>query len=515
MAKPINTIKILKSNYDLVLGFLFFIAYRYFFTWLLWYGRGVPPVSDNAYFYLSSAHNFFHLQNFEQFRLALFSSLLRSLSIFTSGNLESAFKLNFYIGPIIMFAALAFFLSKLETSKNIRLLILIILSLYSGSGAYHGFYWVVPSFYQLALFFVILGFLVSRQRINPIMIFVTSLLFIFVHPTSVFVSPIFVVYFAALFILKKADNNLKNNFKNLIVSLFASFIAYFAIGRFFPAAGSPESFQTSFGLIRSFFSGQLNSISWPIIWQEYFSIFFFSPVSAIAYVLMFCFVAVAKQTKIIILFFSAALLVLAGAFIPYGARTLEFLWPLTFILIGYAFVGLFRFLEKLSSFAKYLTVVPLIFLIFLATIFNLISIKTLNATKDYSWDRSCPSKLIGNKTFFTNLESLYAFNLYGLSQGDEVFLSDDRLPELFKDGTFFVQTIDTPKFTSTLSTLEESLAQKITRRQEPIKVEFPTNSWTQKPVDSQLLNSKLNTNNLVVEKAYDCGKYIVYTIQKI
>lgn len=505
-------IKILRPNYDYVFGFLIFISYRYFFTWLLWHGRGVPPVSDNAYFYLSSANNIFNLQNFEQFRLVIFSAFLSTLGLFTGGNLETAFKINFFVGPIIMFFALAFFLKKLEANKNIRLLLFLIMALYSGSGAYHGFYWVVPSFYQLALFFVILGFLVSKTKVNTLVICVSSFLFIFIHPTSIFVSGIFFAYFFMKLILRRVNNVLKNNFKWIAISLAGSFALYYLIGRAFPSAGSPESFQVGAQLLRSFFTGQAKPISLPVIWREYFAIFFVNPLSTVAYFVMFYLVFYARQTKILILFVSAALLVAAGAYIPYGSRTLGYLWPLTFICITYSLVGVFNLLKKFDI-LKYLTVLPLILLITIATIFNLISTITLNFTKDYSWDRSCPGKLTGNKTFFTSLESLYAFNLYGLSQSDAVFLSEDRLPQVLKNGTFFVQTIDTPKFTSTLSTLWESFAQKITRRKEPVKVQFPQNSWTLKPASS--LGAKLNQNGLVASQIYDCGKFVVYRVNKI
>lgn len=507
-------VKFVKFNYDYVLGFIVFISYRYFFTWLLWHGRGVPPISDNAYFYLSSAHNLFNLQNFEQFRLVVFSVFLNVLGLITKGNLESAFKLNFYIGPIIMFFALAFFLKKLEASKNIRLLLLIIMSLYSGSGAYHGFYWVVPSFYQTALFFVILGFLVSKTKVNFWRVLIASFLFIFIHPTSIFVSAVFFAYFFIASILYRTDDVLKSNFKRLIFSLLGIYAIYYLVGRIFPSAGSPESFQTNSSLVKDFLTGRLAPISLPVIWQEYFAIFFFNPLSILAYFLMFCSVASVRQAKMLTLFISSALLVVAGAFIPYGARTLEFLWPLTFIVVGYALVGLFRFMGKLTSFIKYLTIAPLVSLIVFATIFNSISIETLNAAKDYSWDRSCPAKLNNSKTFFTNPEALYAFNVYGLNQNSGIFLTEDKLP-LLKEGTYLVQPIDTPQPKVKLSGLEEFLVKKITRRKEPVKVQFPQNSWTQNPTSNQLLYAKLAKNNLVTNLAYDCQKFIIYKIKSI
>lgn len=506
-----NLVNFIKSKYDYVFGFIFFISYRYFFAWLLWRGRGVPPVSDNAYFYLSSANNLFHLQNFEEFRLVIFSGFLNVLSIVTGRNLESAFQLNFYVGPIVMFFALAFFLKKLEADKKIRLLLFVVMALYSGSGAYHGFYWVVPSFYQLALFFVILGFLVSKTKVKTWQIFTSAFLFIFIHPTSIFVSGIFFAYFFIELISKKISSALKNNFSWLALSIIGSFLIYYLIGRTFPSAGSPESFQTNVGLLKSFFSGQAKLISLPVIWQEYFGIFFFNPVSVFAYFVMLYLVFYSRQIKILVIFTSAALLVIAGAFIPYGARTLEFLWPLTFVLIGYSLVGLYKILKKLKI-AKYLVIIALFLVITLATIFNLISIKTLNSAKNYYWDRSCPGRLENNKTLFTNLESLYAFNLYGLSQGKGILLTEDHL---LQEGLYIVQTIDSPKQIIKLSKMENLLAQKITRRKEQVHVEYPVNFWTQKTTSGELLNNTLAQKGLAANRLYDCQKFIVYKIDKI
>lgn len=514
-----NLFRLIKRNYELILGFLFFISYRYFFTWLLWLDRGVPPISDNAYFYLSNANNLNDIQNFEQFRLIIFSVFLNFISLFTRGDVEAAFKLNFYIGPILMFAAIAFFLKKLEANKNIRLLLFIIISLFSGSGAYHGFYWVVPSFYQLALFFVIAGFLVSNERnfsinkkVNNILLSATTFLFIFIHPTSVFISLTFYGYFLALFLAKKSSPQLLNNIKILTLALCMSFAGYFLIGRLFPSSSSPQSFETIIKLIKSFITGNSSLVSLPIIWQEYFAIFFLSPLTTAAYFIMFCFAIRAKQVKLVALFLGALLLVGAGMFIPYGARTLQFLWPLTFLLIGYALVGLFHFLSEYSQKLSYVAVVPLALLFIASTLLNLVSINTLNQTKDYEWDRSCPSKITG-ETIFTNLEALYAFNLHGMPRESQILLLDDSIPQSLGYANYIVSVADSPKMVNRRTNLGETLANKITRRQQPKNVIFPQNSWTQQLASTQTIN-ELERYGFTSLKEHDCGKFIVYKINK-
>lgn len=505
--------KVIQNNYDLTLGFLFFVSYRYYFTWLLWTDRGIPPISDNAYFYLSSAHDFANIQNFEQFRLIIFSAFLNFLSLFTLSDIEAAFKLNFYIGPILMFTALAFFLKKLEANRNVRLLLFIIISLFSGSGAYHGFYWVVPSFYQLALFFVIAGFLVSNKKVNPKILFAVTWLFIFIHPTSIFVSFIFYVYALVLFLIKKPTPSLLSNIKILVISMIVSFTMYFSFGLLFPSANSPQSFATTIGLIKSLIKGNANLISLPIIWQEYFAIFFFNPFSVVAYFLVFYFTASVKQVKLIALFLGALALVAVGAFIPYGARTLQFLWPLTFLTVGYGLVGLFYFLAKFSQKLSYIVAIPLLIFTAVVTLLNLVSVNTLNQTKDYTWDRSCPSKLTGN-TIFNNLEALYAFNLHGLPRENQVLLLDNKNSYSLDSVEYIVSVKDTPKIVNRRTNVGQSLANKITRRQQSKNITFPINSWTQQLASTLSINEELEKKGITPEQEYDCGKFVVYRIKK-
>lgn len=507
-------LKKLSENLDFVLGLVIFITYKFFFTWLLWQGRGVPPEPDDSYFYLASASHLMSPQTFEEFRLLPFSIWLNILTFFTGGNLESAYRLNFYIGPIIMFLALFYFLSKLEVSRIIRLFLIVILTLYSGSGAYHGFYWVVPSFYQLAVFFTLAGFLVQKKVIPFWKILFGSIAFIFIHPTSILISTVFFVYLALLFFIKR-DTAIIKNAAQLAISISVAFATYYLLGTALPPSGSPQSFQSNFSLIAEFLQGKLEPVSLQVIISEYFAILFFHPLSTIAYLCVLFLVYLSKQFKLLMLYFSTMVLVIVSSFIPYGSRTLAFLWPLTFIIIGYAIVELYRLMSKFTPKIKSLTVVPVMLLIISATTANLISIKSINATKNYFWDRTCVQKVAGQKVGFYSHEASHAFILHGLKAQNSVFLTSDHLSDVAYNGAFIVKANQQTEPEEKLSAFEQFLARNITRRTSNQEVKFPQNAWTQSLINQETLGIKLQEQNLKLSHAYDCGDFQIQEVTKL
>lgn len=505
-------------NYDLVIGLLFFLGYRLFFTWLLWHGRTVPPEPDDSYFYLASAKHFLNANTFEEFRLLPFSLWLNFLSMFTHSNLETAYKLNFYAGPIIMFAAIYYFTRILENNRLVRLLLLMVIALYSGSGDYHGFYWVVESFYQLALFMIIFAFLINQGKTSLYKIFPICFLFIFIHPTSAFLSTIFILYpFVLLLFSKKEALKALSNLLSVFTSLIISIALYVVVGRIFPSANSNESFQTQLGLIKDFFSGKLNFVSFPIIWREYFAIFFNNFLTTITFFVMFIFVFYLKNYKLLAIYFSILIIVFLSSFVPYGSRTLGFLWPITFFIIGYFLVGIWRVLSSITPKFKlaYLTIIPFVGLFSLATIFNMISITSVNATKNYSWDRACALRSSNENTYFTSKESMNAFLLYQDSESNSRFLSQDEINNFLNENNLLVTTKNENLQPPALSGVEQNLASNITRKGKIINIHYPQNAWITPSVDPDTLQKSLNTSNLTIAWYQDCGHFQVSKVKRL
>jgi hypothetical protein len=510
----VNIPKLIKKHYDFALGFIIFILYRYYFNFLLFKGRGVPPEPDDSYFYLASAANALNPQTFEDFRLLPFSIWLRVISFFTGGNLEAAYQVNFYIGPVLMFVSIAYFLHKIEPSKKIRLLLFAILTLYSGSGSYHGFYWVVPSFYQLALFFVLIPHLFTEEPIKLERIFPLSLAFIFIHPTSILISLSFLLYpLFYILIKKKFELQLLKNSFIIILSISISYLLYFLIGSNFPHEQSPESFQGNLKLISGFLSGNLRPDSFPVIWSEYFSIFLFHPVSILAFLLVFYFVWKSKQFKILAIFFSTLSMVLLSSFIPYGWRTLGFLWPLTFLLIGYALAALTKNFSNRKNFKVSSITLAFVFLLSITTLFNHLSISSINLRKNYFWDRNCVLLLKEQEVYFPNLESSFAFTAWGLDRNDARLLNDQNKQQLYESGGYVVSVRQEPLKFQRLSKPQEFLSSLITRNKENKIEPKLDNLWHKKLYHIQEL--QLEDNGLKTISQKDCGHFSVSKLEKI
>lgn len=409
-----------------------------------------------------------------------------------------------------MFAAIYYFVHELENSRIIRLLLLVIVGLYSGSGDYHGFYWVVESFYQLAVFFIIFGILIRDQKIKVRWLLPICFLFIFIHPTSAFLSAIFILYPIFLFLLAKTDSTraFKNSFL-LIISLGIPFLVYLILSKAYPSANSPQSIDIQTRLIREFFLGRLSPISFSVIWQNYFAIFFINIGTIVIYFAMFALAYYQRKFKLLAIFFSISVVVLLSSFIPYGSRTLNFLWPTTFFLIAYFLVGIWRVLEKTNSRLKlrYLTMLPVAALFFIVTIFNIISVSAENGAKNYNWYRPCISQAQNFNLYFTSHESMNAFSLYQDSEKNLHFLSIEALNSLSNSENLLIETKNENLKPQPLNGIEEYLTSRITRRSALGNVQYPQNAWTTPAADLESIKEFLDKKNLELESYLDCGHF--------
>lgn len=499
-----------KQNKYIVLAIIFFLTYRTFFTWLLFHGRSVPPEPDDSYFYLSAAKNFPQISNFEDFRLFYFSAWIRLLALFIGNNLELAYKLNFYIGPLIMIYPLYFFISKLSQKKLEVAFLVFIITLFSGSGQYHGFYWVVPSFYHLALYFIILGLLISDKKENPLKLFLVTAIFIFSHPTSFFASMIFYFYIFLIFFFDK--KLFKISLQKIIIVFISTIFAYsifFLIGRSLQTGNSPESFDNIMLYAKSFFHN--GPITFSIIWKEYLSIFTLN----IAIFLISMAVLATNflhHRKAFYLFVASSALVVIASFIPYGARTLAYLWPLTFLLISFFFIDIYKYLRTTSY--KWLILLPLIIFFILTTSFNLIYVKSVNASKDYAWDRFCPKHTNDSKVFFTVTEGLNAFSTYSDSSSKYYPLSIESLTRSLDDKSLIVLTGDLKVHNDNLSSIENYLAENVSRRENLVFESTTSLDISAKTIEEENLETALNKLGFAYHSYQDCGFYKVYSVAK-
>ena len=168
---PTSVTSFFIRNKWLLLAAFFFIGWKIFLVHLLWDQRQIPPVPDDSSVYISHIDATLNCSNFlscpeRAISLKTYAGvdhLTYRLFFGTIGkalNLDAVttYQLSFYIGVFILLIARILFLLRLtEGDKKLTAFLVIILSLYNGSGSYHGFFWIVPSFFAVIFFALVLS----------------------------------------------------------------------------------------------------------------------------------------------------------------------------------------------------------------------------------------------------------------------------------------------------------------------------------------------------------------------
>jgi len=113
------------------------------------------------------------------------SLTLGKLAALTDTSAQEMFHYNFYIGILLISLVLLILFKNINNDPFFVATGFVLLMFYSGNGNYHGFFWVVPSFYSLLFLFVniIIFFYTKNWKIiAPLSIF----LLLFSHPLSLY-----------------------------------------------------------------------------------------------------------------------------------------------------------------------------------------------------------------------------------------------------------------------------------------------------------------------------------------
>lgn len=105
---------------------------------------------------------------------------------------ETMFYCNFYIGLFFMGIVLFMLFRKIDSSPLFIILSLVFFAFYEGKGSYHGFSWVVPSFYAILLFLLsaIALFYSKRPYLYGIPLI---LLLLLTHSTGIYLAAVLIV----------------------------------------------------------------------------------------------------------------------------------------------------------------------------------------------------------------------------------------------------------------------------------------------------------------------------------
>jgi hypothetical protein len=370
-----------KQNKWIIVVSIFFIIWKFFLIGTLWNNRHIPPSPDDSYVYIQHIDsvlqcksfifckdnpvNFDTYTGFDHLTYRLFFGTIGKL---LELNAIETYHLGFYIGTILLLGSLLFFLKRLcNNNKNFIAFSLFILALYNGSGAYHGFFWVVPSFFSLAFFFFILGILFDHTLKQWLIILgVISPFYIFNHVLSLYFLCILFLFFVLFSLLtKNIDRQL---LKKIIFFCTISIIVYAPVAIYYShtSYGNPyspefitksivenksttETTNTSETILNkknttessNFLSStqekkNIMFLGWKKIEENYFKLIFLNwlgyPLLFFCLVILFYF----KQFKLLSLYIAGILFVAISSLNINGERALIYLWPVTFLLYGQA-----------------------------------------------------------------------------------------------------------------------------------------------------------------------------------
>lgn len=371
--------KTIFDNKWILVALLFFVFWKFFLIHTLWDDRLIPPVPDDSYIYilhidsslrcdtmLSCPERAYSLDTYAGVDHLTYRVFLGSIGKILHLNALDTYHFGFYIGTILLAITLLFFLTFLHrNNKPLIAFSLGILALYNGSGSYHGFYWVVPSFFALMFFFIILTItLGDTYKHWKWFLLVLIPLAIYTHILGLYflmILPIFWLYYSYF----------TKNFQKTILQKIL-FITIIALASYIPTAlyfshtsyGNPygpeaiiknitdenPSMQTtdttnaspgSFNIEQfgDFFPG-LQKIQ-----ENYFLWIFPNFLGYIIGITCIGILLYQRKYKVLCLYLAGLSFSLASTLNINGERSLLFLWPMTFLLYGQASWEAFRIIH--------------------------------------------------------------------------------------------------------------------------------------------------------------------------
>lgn len=460
LAERIRTFS--KDNIWIIAAVLFFVAWKFFLIGTLWEERLTPPIPSDSSVYLlhidatlncsnslscaDRAISFNTYTGVDHLSYRLFLGLFGK--IFGLDAVET-YEFGFYIGTVLLALALALFMSRIAgNDKKLAAFLIIILGLYNGSGSYHGFFWVVPSFFSLLLFFLILNVILDRENQHwKIWLAILGPLSIFTHMLGLYMLFVLPIYFIFSAFLSKSFDILL--FKKIAYVIAICTIVYIPVSIYFTLNSygnpyGPESFATRL-IERAELSADQNNLQkaglqgisppaidllgWGNIYADYFRWIFPSWIGYLAFFTCLALHFYFKQYRILCLYLSGLFFTLISSINPHGERSLIFLWPMTYLLYGHSSWLAVKFLHTkvessvLRSVLKATIIVATLFSAMLSLSYSYYWNVYLNHLTNISVTSDLKDFLVNNtrpdETVFYSTEADFIDNLLMLESGDE------------------------------------------------------------------------------------------------
>jgi len=368
-----NFKKLIQNNKWLILVVLFFILWKFFLIYTMWHGRNIVPEPDDSFIYIAHINSViqcdsflfcegpYSLTNFSGYEHLTYRLFFGSIGKLLHITATQTYHLSFYLGIIFLVPTLLYFTKQLTKRRSLQILILLFLGLYNGAGSYHGFFWVVPTFFSTLLFFLIFSIVLNNKiKYWLFTLPILSLLAAFNHIVSIYACSIFVVYFILLTITSKKINWLL--FKKIVIIILFSFLPYFYITSIlnnnpYQVSNLATATDSSTPIISSDITtpsdALLNLFPGLFLFKtEYLNWLFPNILGVLLFISIIFPLVVFKKYKIVYIYLSALIFTLISTKSIHGVRSLIYLWPITFILYAYGIYYGFKFINTLMRLDK-------------------------------------------------------------------------------------------------------------------------------------------------------------------
>ena len=203
--------KWIKNEKPFVFVSLLFLFFQILISYILWHRTGdIPPGFGDSLIYIYGInkliihHNLFpytyYLNFSEHFTYIGYNSLMGVLGILTGFSGEKIFHYSFFFGKIVLLLALVYLLKGLfAKEKKATILSLLFLAFFVGDGSIHGFFWVVPSFFMVIIFFILFGLILDERHNSYWLLVPLSFFYVTIHPISSYSVIIFIIFTALSF----------------------------------------------------------------------------------------------------------------------------------------------------------------------------------------------------------------------------------------------------------------------------------------------------------------------------
>lgn len=341
---------------------LMFLSYQLYLSWALWQRTGnIPPGFDDSYSYIFDIGKVVEYQRllppttypprYSHLKDLSYNYLMASMTSLSGSGPERVYRLSFFAGKVVLLLVVLRLLMAMEKDSLVLAGMLAALAPFSGTPEFHGFYWVVPSFWLLCLFFFWMAVLAGASRLSGPVLLATGFLGGTVHALGPYLVAPLGMFLLALRVLHRKDEVWRSRCRSFfwigagaliaasIPNLLATLPQYGDIRAAPPHAviwlggGWPdldsEGSAAADARTVSFLPGYAG------VWRSYLR-FVLSPVVLVAVVLALGLLVVSRRWLLLSLFIATLTFTLATTVHPYASRTCLFLWPSTLMILGAA-----------------------------------------------------------------------------------------------------------------------------------------------------------------------------------